>query len=168
MNSNTQQEIFIALIEQHKGIIYKIVNAYCADQEDRKDLAQTIILKLWQSFDRFDNRAAYSTWMYRIALNTAISYYRTEKKRKATSGSLAEDFLNIEELPQQHADNKTQLLHQFIAGLKDLDKALMLLYLEEKTHQEIADILGISTTNVATKIGRIKIILKQKFSQQNL
>jgi len=166
MTPGNQQDIFISTIEAHKGILYKIVNTYCKDEEDRKDLSQEIVIKLWKSFESFDPRFRYSTWMYKIALNVAISHYRKEKRRKNISSPYPESIFNLSDTPvESQTEIHGSFLSRFISQLKELDKALMLLYLEEKSHKEIAEILGITETNVATRIGRIKVVLKQKFSQ---
>jgi RNA polymerase sigma-70 factor, ECF subfamily len=157
---------FLSVIEAHKGIIYKVANSYCKDFEDRKDVVQEIILQLWKSFGGYDKQFKLSTWIYRISLNVAISFYRKENTRKEVSHPFSESIFNIIDLHENNQmEEGTLFLHQFISELKELDKALMLLYLEEKSHKEIAEIIGITETNVATKIGRIKIILKQRFSQ---
>ena len=126
-----------------------------------------------KSFCNYGNRLITTTknistqhGFYRIALNVAISYYRKEKRRKEISNPYSEGLLNLADF-QENTEIKgdTLVLQQFIADLKELDKALMLLYLEEKSHKEISEIIGITETNVATKIGRIKTVLKQKFSQ---
>jgi RNA polymerase sigma factor (sigma-70 family) len=165
MNTGNKQENFLALVQANKGIVYKVANAYCHNAEERKDLVQEIILQIWKSFDHYNDQYKYSTWIYRIALNTAISFYRKENRRKQATSPLSADIL---QLVDTHQSKETALqlgfLQRFIAELKDLDKALLLLYLEEKPHAAIAEILGISVTNVATKIGRIKETLKQKFS----
>lgn len=167
MNSITKSDIFLSVIQANKGIIYKVANAYCSNAEDRKDLVQEIIVQLWKSFDNYKDQYKYSTWMYRIALNVAISFYRKENRRKQVSNSLSDSILYF-----AYTDVETEIeenivhLQQFISELKELDKAILLLYLEEKSQKEIAEIIGISETNVATKIGRIKIILKQKFSSR--
>lgn len=165
MDDKITNEFFLTVVEDHKGIIYKIANSYCQDSEDRKDLIQEILIQIWKSFDKYNNQFKYSTWIYRIALNVAISFYRKENSRKIISNSFNNEFLNLCETNlSDEKEQKLNALHQFISELKDLDKALMLLYLDEKSHKEMADILGISETNVATKINRIKIIMKQKFS----
>lgn len=164
MVSTEKSNMFVDVIQAHKGIIYKIVNSYCADTEDRKDLTQEIILQLWKSFDNYIELYKYSTWIYRIALNVAISFYRKQNSRKRISNTFTDNIINISDTNiTDETDENIILLQQFISQLKDLDKALMFLYLEEKSYKEIADIIGISETNVATKIGRIKKILKQKF-----
>jgi RNA polymerase sigma factor (sigma-70 family) len=162
-------DIFAALIDTHKGIIYRIANLYCPDKEERKDLVQEILFQVWRSFDRYNDQYKQSTWIYRIALNVAISFYRKEKSRRKISGPYPEAIFNMAEEPQQApATAEILLLQQFISELKELNKAVMLLYLEEKTHKEIAEIIGITETNVATKIGRIKKQLKQKFLQKTI
>ena len=167
MNSTEKSDLFLSVISFNKGILFKIANSYCKDGEDRKDLVQEIIVQLWKSFERFNDQYKYSTWIYRIALNVAISFYRKENRRKQVSNPLTDGILNYADTNvTSETDENIKLLQQFIAGLKELDKAIMLLYLEEKSHKEIADIIGISESNVATKIGRIKILLKQKFSSR--
>ncbi len=163
----TKKERFIKTIDEHKKIIYKIVNSYCPNKEDRKDLEQEIIIQLWGAFDKYNEQYKYSTWMYRIALNVAISYYRKEKK-----WSVKNDFYNetsVISISDENEEDETELdfhimlLQKFINNLNELNKALMLLYLEEKSYEEIAEILGITKTNVSTKISRIKLKLKKEF-----
>ena len=161
-----KSDVFLTVIETNKGIIYKVANLYCKGTDDRKDLVQEIVLKLWKSFDRYNEQFKHSTWIYRIALNAAISFYRRENLRKKITTPFSECLFNVGDFEDNKLiEQSTLLLNQFIAELKELDKALMLLYLEEKTHKEIAEIIGITETNVATKIGRIKTLLKHKFSQ---
>ena len=163
METNQQEELFLSVIEQNKGIIYKIANSYKKDEDDQKDLVQEIILQLWRSFPGFDERSKLSTWMYRVALNVAISSYRKEKKKKEVFVPLSESVISFTNEEQPHKESFHQL-QQFISELKELDRALMLLYLEEKSGKEIAEILGLSEANVRTKINRIKEKLKQKFN----
>jgi RNA polymerase sigma factor (sigma-70 family) len=166
MTIHDNYELFLSIIETNKGIIYKIANSFCRDIDDRKDLAQEIILKLWKSFDTYNEQAKHSTWIYRVSLNVAISFYRKEKSRSKINVPFSENIFHI-----AHFENNTSaalkefFLTRFLSELKELDRALLLLYLEERSHKEIAQIIGITETNVATKIGRIKTILKQKFSQ---
>jgi RNA polymerase sigma-70 factor (ECF subfamily) len=164
-----KKERFIKTIDDHKKIIYKIVNSYCPNKEHRKDLEQEIIIQLWNSFDNYNDKYKYSTWMYRIALNVAISFYRKEKKQPVKN-----DFYNeasIFNIVDENEENETELdahlklLQKFINNLNELNKALMLLYLEERNYEEIAEIMGITKTNVATKISRIKLKLKNEFKK---
>ena len=166
IDSMDKSDIFLSVIESNKGIIYKIVNSYCQHFDDRQDLVQEIIIQLWKSFDQYDSTFRHSTWIYRISLNVAISFYRKAHSRKKISDTLTEGIFNFPD-DEGGEDKETDLgmLQQLISQLKDLDKALMLLYLEEKSHKEIAQIIGISETNVATKINRIKNNFKEKFLQ---
>ncbi len=165
MSTAEKQGLFLQILEKHKGILYKVAHAYCADNEQRKDLVQEIVIQLWKSFNNYNDQYRYSTWIYRIALNVAISDYRKEHRRKEIAHPLSNNILELaeNEMTDEKANQVKQLL-EFINTLKDLDKALILLYLEEKPYKEIAAIMGISETNVGTKIGRIKIILQEKFS----
>jgi RNA polymerase sigma-70 factor (ECF subfamily) len=161
-----KKDTFITTINTHKKIIYKIVNSYCQNKEDRKDLEQEIIIQLWNSFDKYNAEYKYSTWMYRIALNVAISFYRKEKKWSVKNDFYNEDSIYSiadENEYDTELDHNIKLLQEFINKLNELNKALMLLYLEEKSHEEIAEILGITKTNVATKISRLKLKLKKEF-----
>jgi RNA polymerase sigma-70 factor (ECF subfamily) len=159
------KEEFLKLVSEHKLIIYKICNSYCKIARDRDDLAQEITYQLWRSYNHFNGSVKFSTWMYRVALNVAITFYRKTQKSEAII-QLAEPDIEIEDKKEDTAvlEKNIDLLQQFINELKELDKALMILYLEEKSYQEIAEISGITETNVATRISRIKDKLKQKFS----
>lgn len=166
MDKIDKPDIFLSVVQSNKGIIYKVANSYCKNSEDRKDLVQEIIIQLWKSFDNYDDNFRHSTWMYRISLNVAISFYRKENTRRKIANPLTDGIINFPD-KEGFEDKETDLgiLQQMISQLKDLDKALMLLYLEERSHKEISQIIGISETNVATKINRIKNSLKQKFTQ---
>jgi RNA polymerase sigma factor (sigma-70 family) len=163
MTTPALEEQFQTLVEEHKKILYKVCNSYCRNRDDRDDLAQEIIIQLWRSFGTFDERYVFSTWMYRIALNVAISFYRRESTRTRHVISDEEHLLEaIDDTDSQPED--IRLLYRFIEGLDPLNKALILLYLDGNSYQEIADVLGISETNVATKISRLKKTMKQEFS----
>jgi RNA polymerase sigma factor (sigma-70 family) len=163
MNNPEDKEAFLRLIQNNKGIIWKICNSYCKNEYQREDLAQEIIYQLWKSGTHFDNTYKFSTWMYRIALNVAISHYRKESRSDKVI-ALAENHLEVAEKTDgtSQQEEKIRRLQQFINQLEELNRALMILYLEEKSYSEIAEILGISETNVATKISRIKERLKQQ------
>lgn len=168
MEATDKQALFEATISANKGLIFKVANVYCSHEEEKQDLVQEIILQIWYSFDKYNQAYKMSTWLYRIALNVAISYYRKHNRKRLLTTSLNDKKLDV---ASESTDNEEavqlKLLEQFIKELKELDKALMVLYLEEKSHAEIAEILGISVTNVATKVGRIKKKLKKRFSQYN-
>lgn len=160
MTAIDQQRHFEKLLREHQKIVFKVASLYAGTAEDRHDLAQEICVQLWRSFGRFDEqRAKFSTWMYRIALNVAISQLRRAR------GGLAG---RIEPLQEHHLetigggtavavqDERLVALYAFIGELDALNRALILLYLDDRSYAEIAQILGISETNVATKLGRIK------------
>lgn len=165
MRTPGDKEAFLQLMDDHKGIIIKICHTYCPDTNEREDLAQEIMYQLWRSVGSFDDEHRFSTWMYRVALNVAISFYRKAKIKNSviTSQNETDEIADTTE-GKEELENDILQLQQFINELKELDRALMFLYLESKTYREIAEILGISETNVATRINRIKDKLKQKFS----
>ena len=164
MNKKNKHKDFQKILDEHKGIIYKVAHTYCADDEDRKDLVQEIATQIWKALPTYKPQYKMSTWMYRVALNVAISNYRKRLTRQRTFAPLTENVNVIVDESVDDMDANITILHQFIRELKELDKALMLLYLEQKSHKEIAEIVGITETNVATKIGRIKVKLREKFS----
>src|SRR3984957_9946587 len=162
MTTPKHQDRFQALLDGHKRILYKVCHSYCRNRDDREDLAQEIIVQLWRSFGRFDERYRFSTWMYRIALNVAISFHRRENTRTRYVISDEERLLEaIDETKDQ--PEEIRFLYEFIDGLDPLNKALVLLYLDGNNYQEIAEVLGISESNVATKISRLKSKMKQEF-----
>ncbi len=156
---------FQELIEQHRGILYKVARAYCPLEEERQDLIQEMMIQIWQALPRYNAQYKSSTWIYRIALNVAISHYRKTTTQQRRQQALDANALQGPEADSNEKEQQFRLLEQFISELKELDRALMVLYLEDRSHAEIAEILGISLSNVATKVGRIKDKLKQRFSQ---
>jgi RNA polymerase sigma factor (sigma-70 family) len=153
----SRQEELVSLLEEHRKILYKVASSYCRNPTDRQDLVQEIVVQLWRSFDRYDDRYKFSTWMYRIALNVAISFYRSEARRSRNTVP-AEDFI-LEIADNRNSaepDDNLQLLRQFIEQLDEFDRALIILYLDGNSYDTIAEVLGISETNVGTKISRIK------------
>lgn len=167
MNEKERKQHFQNIIEQHKGILYKVARAYCPNEEDRQDLIQEIMIQVWQSIHRYNNQFKISTWFYRISLNVAISFYRKSTTRANKYTMLSEQTTQIPIEDKTADEIQLNLLEQFISELKEIDKGLMILYLEDKSHAEIAEILGISISNVGTKIGRIKNRLKTQFLQLN-
>lgn len=159
--STNGQLAFLERIDRHRGILFKVANAYCRSHEDREDLVQETIAQLWRSYSRFDERVAFSTWMYRVAMNVAISFYRREqsKRRILEAPAVVLERMPAPEEPEN--DYRIDLIGELIEALGPLDRALMVLYLDDYPHAEIAEILGISQSNVGTKIGRIKERLKR-------
>ena len=161
-------EAFLSLIEANKGIIYKVANSYCKDDENRKDLLQEILVQLWLSYPKYDGVHKLTTWMYAIALNVSISFYRKESKRGMINYYLPDAILYLnEEGASQTKNTELDLLQLFIKELKEIDRAIIILYLEENSQQEIGEILGLTVTNVSTRVARIKQQLKQKFATIN-
>ncbi len=156
-----QQQAFEQFLEDHKQLILKVAGIYCGDQEHRKDLVQDIILQLWRSFPSYNKEFALSTWMYRIALNVSISFLRKETTRKKTyEGLHREGDLLYYQDPQMEA--RLEQLYQHMEELKPLEKATLILHFDGRKHQEIAEILGMTESNVSTRIHRIKTLLKSK------
>ncbi|HYQ58035.1 MAG TPA: sigma-70 family RNA polymerase sigma factor [Draconibacterium sp.] len=152
MQKSSKKE-FSQLIEKHQGIIHKITMFYASNTNDREDLFQEICLQLWKSYPNFRHEAKFSTWMYRVALNTAIGNIRKNKDipgfvQLSGNDKVADD--RTEEIEQ------VKLLYQSISKLNRIDKAIILLWLEEKSYDEIATIIGITTSNVGVKLVRIK------------
>jgi RNA polymerase sigma-70 factor (ECF subfamily) len=171
MSLHTDQERYLELVERHKGILYKVANAYCMNPDDRSDLMQDILIQLWLSFGRFDGRTQFSTWMYRVALNVAISFYRSE--RRQVRDAVPIDALGLEiavaDRMLDESGDDIRLLYQMIGQLDELNRALILLHLEGYAHEEIASIVGITPGNVATRISRIKQKWQREFeSAQNV
>jgi RNA polymerase sigma factor (sigma-70 family) len=165
MNRSTKQQ-FIAIIQTHKRILFKIINSYCKDADGRKDLEQEILINIWKSLKTYDDKYTLSTWIYRVALNVAISHYRKDSKRKAQTQSIDECVIQFEDdnTSTTELDENVTLLYAFIDELDKYNKAIMILLLEGNSYKYIAEVLGLTETNVATKINRIKKLLKEKFN----
>ncbi|MFT6053507.1 MAG: RNA polymerase sigma-70 factor (ECF subfamily) [Roseivirga sp.] len=164
-----QKEEFIEMISDHKRILYKIMYSYCKNPEDRKDLEQEIIIQLWGSIDRYDDKYQLSTWIYKVALNVAVSHYRKDIVFTEKNVSLDEVIFKVAEddFSKELMDSRMVQLHQFIDKLDPFKKAIIILYLEDKSYKQIGEILGLTETNVGSKISRIKHQLKEDFSSIN-
>lgn len=160
-----EKDKFISVLKDNQNLIYKICFSYCSNPENRKDLQQEILMQLWNSFSKFDGRVKISTWIYRIALNTAISFYRNDCKHKDKKVTIDASIISLSNFEcGSEQDENIAMLYHLIGCLDEMDKALILLYLDDNKYKDIADILGISETNVATKISRIKKSLKEKIA----
>jgi RNA polymerase sigma-70 factor, ECF subfamily len=159
--STIQQETFIGLVNENRGILYKICRMYGATEPDRQDLFQEMVIQLWRSYPTFRGDARFSTWLYRIALNTAISDLRKQRRRPA---SIDPDLLPNQLQDIQYSSDKEEQLQQLYSAidrLTELEKALTMLYLEDKSYQEMEEILGISQNNLRVKMNRIKDKLRK-------
>lgn len=167
-HTDKRKQQFLDGIGQHKGILYKVAASYTQTDADRSDLMQEMVIQLWKSFDTFDPTRSWSTWMYRVVLNVAISYYRKESTYNRTFSDAPVHLIELHSQEDQGEQaEQIQQLYAFINQLNRIDRALMLLYLDDLSYQDIADTLGITKTNVATKISRIKTFLKQQFASKN-
>ena len=156
MDEQPQRE-FDALLQEHRGIVFKVANTYCWRAEDQEDLVQDMVAQLWRAWPRYDSSRTFSTWMYRIALNVAISFVRKAVRDRQVSVPLDESLHDTAAgTDSQGAEDQLHRLQKFIERQAPLDRALLLLYLEDKSQREIAEILGITPTNVSTKINRLK------------
>ncbi len=156
-----KEEEFTMLIREHQGLIFKVSALYTNQKQDQGDLYQEIVYQLWKSFDSFRGQSKISTWMYRVALNTAIAHLNKKNKRKKE--------VSVEKIPQVLEDGSSEVmqerlkqLHREIQNLNVLEKGIILLLLEGNTYEEISEITGLTKTNVGTRISRIKEKLRSR------
>lgn len=152
-------------LEAHRGIVLKVAGLYCRHPDDRADLAQEIAAQLWRAWPSFDASRPFATWMYRIALNVAIGHVRDDFRRRHHAVPLDDDLHEIADAnaTDPEAEQRLHLLQAFIARQPPVDRALLLLYLDERPQREIAQILGLTESNVSTKIGRLKQRIRDEF-----
>ena len=167
MSSQKNEADFVALLNENQNLVHKICRMYTDSKASHDDLFQEISIQLWRSYDRFEGKSKFSTWMYRVGLNTAITLYRKEKKR-IDKGVLHENTpqLMVQEYDTE-IDEQLDWLYQKINSFSEIDKALTLLYLEDKKYDEIAETLGISSINARVKMNRIKKRLKEMIKDRN-
>ncbi|MCJ0743033.1 RNA polymerase sigma factor [Pedobacter montanisoli] len=161
MQSGNNTQIFLELINQHKGIIHKATKMYMNQLEDQEDLFQEIVGQLWKAYPTFKGNSKFSTWMYRVALNTAIVFFKKEHK-KLDKISLDHEFDIADINDNSHEkEEKLAYLYKAVRELNPIEKALIFLYLEDLSHKEIAENLGISEINARVKLSRTKEKLQQ-------
>lgn len=158
-----KKDTFIKSIQENERLIYKVASFYTDSKDDRDDLVQEIIYTLWKSFDTFKHNSSLSTWMYRVAMNVAIFHLKNSKRKVATV-PIQVEVLNLSETEFDDFEEKMQKLKEHIKDLNLIDKGILMLYLESKSHEEIAEVVGISKSNVGTKLSRIKEKLKQQMA----
>lgn len=159
MSAAARQEEFVALLREHRRLVYRVAAAYQRTPGDREDLAQEIIAQLWRAFPSYDRTRRFSTWAYRVALNVALSQARRDH-RHGVLEPLPSDEQLADDRSAPDAD-RLSLAQRLIAELPELDRALLLLHLDEHSHREIAEVLGISESNVSTKLHRLKQRLRR-------
>ena len=151
---------FVSNLERHQNIVHKICRMYTNDQESHNDLFQEITIQLWNAYPKFRGDSKFSTWMYRVALNTAITLYRKSKKELRTQNYDEVSFKIKAEAYDDEVEKQLQLMYKAVKELNDIDKALVFLYLEDQSYKEISDTLGISEVNARVKMNRIKKTLR--------
>lgn len=159
METKELEKEFLNMIETQKRTIYKVCYMYADDQEDLNDLFQETVLNLWKSFPRYRGDSKLTTWVYRIAMNTCITFLRHANSRPQTVPMTAQVAGSLE--ADEETSGQLRELYRLINQLGKLERAQILLWLEERSYQEMADILGISKANVAVKLNRIREKLKQ-------
>ena len=152
---------FLQIVQKNQGIIRKVCNIYCDTDDDRNDLFQEIVAQLWKSFPTFREESKVSTWMYRVALNTAITTFKKSKRRPDQNLLTYENFQIVDEAYDTETEEKIKELHKAINYLTGIEKSIVLLFLEDKKYEEIAEITGITQNYVRVKMNRIKKKLKK-------
>lgn len=161
--AGSARDAFVAQIEAHRGIVHKVARAYCWSADDRDDLVQDILAQAWRAYRSYDPARPFGTWFYRVALNVAISWVRLHAARQRATVPLDPDVHDAETAPLDPvAAERVRALTAAIRQLEPLDRALVLLYLDDHNHRDIAAVLGLSETNVATKLHRLKQRLRQR------
>ncbi len=160
MKQNAEQE-FVLLLEEHQNLIHKICRIYTSDNDAHKDLFQEISIQLWRAYPNFRGDSKFTTWAYRVALNTAISLFRKSTKSIATSDIEFSSYKFKYEEYDDEEEQQLKLLYKAVHLLNDIEKALVYMYLEDKDYEEIAQTLGISEVNARVKMNRIKTKLKK-------
>ena len=163
--ASTTEDTFSGLVERHRAIVLKVAHVYAPSADEREDVAQEILLQLWRAFPRYDRTRRFSTWMYRVALNVGISYARRAgHRRRGYEQYVAEPEADRRREPVVDRDAQVRELERFIADLDELSRALVLLHLEDRPHREIAQILGISESNVGTRLSRLKQRMRRELA----
>lgn len=150
---------FVRLLNMHQKIIFKVCNLYMQSHVDKEDLFQEITLQAWKAYGNFRGDAKFSTWLYRVALNTAITFYRKEKKKIVFS---TDEVIEISNTPYDPIEEKTKAMYAAIGNLSKIDKAIIMLYLEDYSYNEISEVVGITANNIAVKMNRIKSKLREE------
>lgn len=152
---------FVTNLEQNQNIVHKVCRIYTSDSDSHNDLFQEITIQLWKAYPKFRGDAKFSTWMYRVALNTAITLYRRSKRSIKTADLDTINFRIKAEEYDDEVEQQLKLMYAAVKQLNDIEKALVFLYLEDKSYREIADTMGISEVNARVKMNRVKTKLKK-------
>jgi RNA polymerase sigma factor (sigma-70 family) len=160
-----KEQEFLKRIESHKGILYKVSKMYMDNHDDQQDLFQEIVCQLWKSYDSFRNESQFSTWMYRVAVNTAIVFLKKEK-RKVDKYEIASENIKDDEGDSHIKESQIDHFYKAVQKLEKIDKAIIFYQLEGFSHKEIGDNLGISEGNARVKLNRAKEKLKEIIKNQ--
>ena len=162
INPTEKYQQFVSLIKDNQAIIFKVIRSYTISKEDEEDLKQEILYQLWKSYDSFKGDSKFSTWMYRVAFNTAITFHRKEIKSIPTNE--LNDSLKI--IDEENSQEQVNLLYHYIQKLNETERAIIIMYLDDLPQKEIAENMGISEINTRVKIGRIKQKLKNMIQNE--
>ncbi|WP_035336476.1 RNA polymerase sigma factor [Dokdonia sp. PRO95] len=157
----TVEENFVTLLEENQNIVHKICRLYTNNRDQHNDLFQEITIQLWRAFPKFRGDSKFSTWMYRVGLNTAITLYRKSKRTVQTQDFDSVMFRISSEEYDDTVEQQLKLMYSAVKELNDIDKALVFLYLEDKNYSEISETLGITEVNARVKMNRVKKKLKK-------
>lgn len=160
MSSQTETA-FLKLVNEHKGILYKASRIYADSLEDREDLQQEILIQLWKSYRNFKGNSEFSTWMYRVAINTAITYLKKEKQRTSNQTDVPSHFEVQNEDYNPAKDKQLEVFYRAVQELKALEKAIIFYFMEGMSHKEIGENLGLSEVNARVKLNRTKEKIQQ-------
>lgn len=160
LHSNSKEREFAKLVKDNQGLIIKISRLYTNSLEDEQDLFQEIVLQLWRSYDSFKGDSKISTWMYRVALNTAITLFRKKTKSPQTDELVESQYQNFMEDAGEKQE-KISLLYKVIKMLPKVERAIVMMYLDDLPYRDIAENLGITEVNARVKMNRLKKTLKE-------
>jgi len=160
----TEQE-FLSIIEKHKGLLHKVSRMYMDEPEDREDLFQEIVLQLWKSYGSFRGDSQVSTWMYRVAVNTALTFFKREKK-KPDNARMHPEMDVKDDIEESHGETQLDYFYKAVQQLNQVEKALIFLFLEGQSHKEIGSNLGITEVNARVKLNRTKDKLQEIIKKQ--
>ena len=160
---NEKEKAFIDTLDQHQKIVHKVCLMYTENAEDHHDLFQEIVLQLWKGYSNYRGEAKLSTWIYKVSLYTALGILKKQKKSKQAVEVFSEELVSLQ-YKEEPEENRLDMLQQHISSLDPVDKAIIMLYLEEKSYREIAEIIGITENHVGVKVNRIKTKLRKSVS----
>jgi len=159
--SKEQEEEFGDLIQKHSGILFKVIHLYVDDEEDRRDLYQEILIQVWKSFSRFKGQSKFSTWLYRVALNTTLTFQKKEQKRRSTS------VVELETATEEDPSDMKDQLYRLVKQLNEVDRMIMTLHLDSYSNKEIAGITGMTSNHINVKLHRLKSQIIEQLKKYN-